>query len=193
MRSRADPALRRNAYLRTVLLETGLGAQLNARFPVAAYVPSSSNDSSLSSSKTRQAETAEFDPDTLLVLNLPMEGYCALHTSAIFKAVALFSARLKERREAELGIRYVSRIEGLRYFRHVAQGSWKTYLGAAELQGIQVGAYILELGGHRLARKLSLLEFAALLKVCPRPLELTTTVSTRRRDSYREAHGLPTE
>ena len=101
MRSRADPALRRNAYLRTVLLETGLGAQLNARFPVAAYVPSSSNDSSLSSSKTRQAETAESDPDTLLVLNLPMEGYCALHTSAIFKAVALFSARLKERREAE--------------------------------------------------------------------------------------------
>ena len=45
--------------------------------------------------------TAESDPDTLLVLNLPMEGYCALHTSAIFKAVALFSARLKERREAE--------------------------------------------------------------------------------------------
>merc|ERR1719387_1585655 len=44
---------------------------------------------------------------------------------------------LQERSEAELGIRYVSRIEGLRYFRHVAQGSWKSYLGAAELQGLK--------------------------------------------------------
>uniref|UniRef100_A0A7S4F752 Alpha 1,4-glycosyltransferase domain-containing protein n=2 Tax=Chrysotila carterae TaxID=13221 RepID=A0A7S4F752_CHRCT len=35
------------------------------------------------------------------------------------------------------GLRFVTRIEGHHYFRHVAQGSWKTYLVAGEVSGLK--------------------------------------------------------
>jgi hypothetical protein len=48
----------------------------------------------------------------------------------------IFTDALEELRAegepAALALRYVSRIDGRRYFRHVAQGSWKTYLGEGE-------------------------------------------------------------
>jgi hypothetical protein len=36
-----------------------------------------------------------------------------------------------------LGLKLVSRFEGMRYFQHIAQGSWKTYLGDAQAHGLK--------------------------------------------------------
>lgn len=36
-----------------------------------------------------------------------------------------------------LGLKLVSRFEGMQYFQHVAQGTWKTYLGDAQAHGLK--------------------------------------------------------
>lgn len=49
----------------------------------------------------------------------------------------VYTDAVQAEREAHGGarLRFVSRLEGLRYFEHVAQGSWKTYLDDAAVHG----------------------------------------------------------